>query len=65
MCFYMKHLVLSLVLSKPTKSSNFYCYYSANDTKAGDTGIKEQKLSGWSDSEVGLRTGRGLAIERG
>lgn len=37
--------------------------------QAGDIGIKEQELSGWSDSELGLRTGRGLrrllAVERG
>lgn len=53
-CFYIKHLVLSLVLSKPTKSGDSYYYHSANDMQAGDTSIKEQELSGWPGREVGF-----------
>lgn len=56
------HLVLSLVLRKPTKSRNSYYYYSASDMQVGAIGIKEQELGGWSDSEGGFKAGRGLSF---
>lgn len=55
-------MILSLELSKPTKSGNSYYYYSSNDMQAMDTGIKEQELGGRSNSEVRLRKGRDLRI---
>lgn len=42
----MKHLVLSLVLGKPTESGNFYCYYSANDSKLETQASKNKNSVG-------------------